>query len=166
MLSDIFWIDTPRRRRLAIMARPRAGDWLTDEVAGWRNTGVTTVASLLERDEVFDLELREEPILCSRHGIEFLSFPIPDRGVPEMFDARAFANALLSRLHAGGSVAIHCRAGIGRSSLVAGAVLVLDGMAATDALAAIARARGTPVPDTAAQTDWLMAFDAMAAGLR
>ena len=33
--------------RLAIMARPRAGDWLEDEISGWRAQGVEIVVSLL-----------------------------------------------------------------------------------------------------------------------
>jgi len=42
-------------------------------------------------------------------------------------------------------------------------VLVLDGMAANEALAAIATARRTPVPDTDAQRDWLEGFESMVA---
>jgi hypothetical protein len=33
---------------LAIMARPRAGDWLDGEIAGWRAQGIGVIVSLLE----------------------------------------------------------------------------------------------------------------------
>jgi hypothetical protein len=38
------------------------------------------VVSLLERSEIRELELQAEPSLCADAGIQFLSFPIPDRG--------------------------------------------------------------------------------------
>jgi hypothetical protein len=34
MRSKIHWIDLPTGFRLAIMPRPRAGDWLVGEIAG------------------------------------------------------------------------------------------------------------------------------------
>lgn len=80
-----------------------------------------------------------------------------------MREAETLAETLLGRIAKGQAVAIHCRAGIGRSSIIAGSVLVLDGMSAIEALAAIATARRTPVPDTDAQRDWLAGFEAMVA---
>ena len=36
MRADIYWIaDTPSGR-LAILGRPRSGDWLSDEIADWK----------------------------------------------------------------------------------------------------------------------------------
>jgi len=40
MVSDIYWIKTSASLRLAIMARPRAGDWLEDEIDHWKREGV------------------------------------------------------------------------------------------------------------------------------
>jgi len=64
------------------MPRPRAGDWLDDEVAAWRADGVDMVVSLLGRDEIAELDLVLEPGCCQTRDIAFISFPIPDRGVP------------------------------------------------------------------------------------
>lgn len=156
---SLYWIDHPAGHRLAIMARPRAGDWLEDEIARWRNAGVDLVVSLLEREEIEDLDLRREAALCRSAGIDFTSFPIPDRGVPE---SRAAARALAEAINARGkkhAVAIHCRAGMGRSSLIAAMVLVLAGMSVDDALVAIGRARGMTVPDTDGQVAWLRGFE-------
>jgi len=155
MPSDIYWIDAGVPMRLAIMARPRAGEWLADEVANWEREGVEIVASLLEPDEVRELELEQEPTLCRRHGIEFRSFPIPDHSLPTDDAAAMRFAAELAR--AGKTVAIHCRAGIGRSSLMAAAVLICSGVQGDVALAAIEAARGLPVPDTDAQADWVLA---------
>ena len=141
------------------MPRPRAGDWLEDEVAGWRAEPIDVVASLLERAEINELGLQREPTLCREQGMEFISFPIADRGVPtSQRDADAVAVHLAAEIRAGKSVAIHCRAGIGRSSLMATCTLVRLGLEPEAALAAIGRARGLEVPDTAEQRAWSIAF--------
>jgi hypothetical protein len=36
------------------MARPRAGDWLDDEISGWRAQRIDIIISLLEQEEVSD----------------------------------------------------------------------------------------------------------------
>ena len=165
MLSELYWISDRTPGKLALMARPRAGDWLEDEIGHWRASGIDAVVSLLETEEVSDLGLQPERALCEQHCIDFLSFPIVDRGIPaSMRETKALAETLLGRIARGQAVAIHCRAGIGRSSIIAGSVLVLDGMSANEALAAIATARRTPVPDTDAQRLWLADFEAMVAG--
>jgi protein-tyrosine phosphatase len=154
MPSDLYWIDTGSDRRLAIMARPRAGDWLEDEIDHWKRSGVAIVVSLLEREEVADLGLEEEAAICARNGIDFLSFPIPDRMTPaDVAEAMRFAAATMAAEKA---VAIHCRAGIGRSSIMAAAMLVSESTRPDAALAAIAEARGPPVPDTEAQRRWVL----------
>ena len=55
----------------------------------------------------------------------------------------------------GKTVVIHCRAGIGRASIIAAAVLTLEVATPTAALEMIAAARGCPVPDTAEQVAWV-----------
>lgn len=164
MLSSIYWIETPGPGRLAIMARPRAGEWLEDEVNGWRHQSVDVVVSLLEDSEVGELDLRDEHKLCRARDIEFVSFAIPDRGVPaSVREARALALRLAGMLHNGKSIAVHCRAGIGRSSVVAACVMMCAGVGSQMALERIARARGVAVPDTDAQRDWITAFGNAAA---
>jgi protein-tyrosine phosphatase len=126
MRPKIHWIDLPAGVRLAIIARPRAGDWLDDEIAGWRAEGIGVVVSLLEAGEVEELGLDREPGLCHDLDMEFISFPFPDRGVPmSTREAMALAEAIVARLNEGKAVAVHCRAGIGRSSLISACVLVL-----------------------------------------
>ncbi|WP_232492120.1 protein-tyrosine phosphatase family protein [Novosphingobium kaempferiae] len=139
------------------MARPRAGDWLEDEVENWKRSGVEMVVSLLEAEEIDDLDLRAEAPLCLKKGIEYVSFPIKDRGVPsDLNEARRFASEVAS---SGKTVAVHCRAGIGRSSIIAAAVLVSRGVSAEAALSAISIARRTQVPDTEAQREWVLSLD-------
>jgi protein-tyrosine phosphatase len=113
----------------------------------------------LEREEVAELGLNQEAELCGAEKIEFVSFPIPDRGVPaSLHDAAALVDGVCARLTAGKTVAVHCRAGIGRSALVAACVLTRFGYAASDAFSLIAASRGVTVPDTGAQRDWVVSF--------
>jgi protein-tyrosine phosphatase len=156
MTPNLFWIAEVPRGRLAIMARPRAGDWLVDEMAAWYAAGLTDVICLLEDLEVRDLGLEHEAQIAREAGLRFERFPIPDRGVPAtVAHARALWVDLADRLRAGRSVGIHCRAGIGRSSLMAAGVLREIGVPEDHAWVVIAAARGLAVPDTEAQRAWL-----------
>jgi|SRR5579872_6961537 len=157
--AEIYPIENVPFGRLTIMPRPRAGDWLQDEVASWRRARINWVVSLLESAEIAELGLEQEAEACRREGIGFLTFPIPDRGVPD--SAAEFAvlvESLVSKLRAGCGVAIHCRIGIGRSSLVAACVLASLGQPIEMAWQSIEEARGQLVPDTPEQRAWVASF--------
>jgi protein-tyrosine phosphatase len=159
MAPEIYWIPEVKMGRLGIMARPRAGEWLSDEVAAWCRAGVAAVVSLLESSEIRELGLHEELPLCSASNVEFISFPIPDRGVPQSVRKTIeLVDRITSLLRSEAKVVIHCRAGIGRSSLVAGCVLVKLGFRAEEVFPLIQRARRVPVPDTPEQARWLTVF--------
>ncbi|NPU14595.1 tyrosine protein phosphatase [Bradyrhizobium sp. 83002] len=159
-MSRLHWIDLPASGRLAIAARPRAEDWLADDIAGWAGEGIAVVVSLLEPAEVHDLGLQREVALCEGHGIAFVSFPIPDRGCPDSRSAALrLSQDVAVRLRDGADVLIHCRAGIGRSAVVAACVMSRLGVSAAGALARIAAARGVDVPDTEEQRAWVMQLD-------
>lgn len=159
MRPEVHWVQTSPLR-LAIMARPRAGDWLDDEIAGWRKEGVDFVVSLLEPDEISELGLAREAELCEAYEIEFVSFPISDRGVPaSLKETAALARLVILRIIEGKAVAIHCRAGIVRSSLVAACVLVCSGSTADAAFEMIEKARGVTIPDTNEQREWVERFE-------
>jgi len=150
--------------RLGIMARPRSGEWLRDEVSGWCNVGLNAVVCLLETSEVRELELHDEPGLCESSKIEFISFPITDRGVPSSVRQTAqLVDRVVSLLRNGSSVAIHCRAGIGRSPLIAACVMLKLGFQRDEIFPLLGRARGVSVPDTPAQVQWLSLFNRDAA---
>jgi protein-tyrosine phosphatase len=155
-VPTLYWIDGPWPGRLAVSPRPRGGDWLEDEVAGWRTAGVDVVASLLTPEEVDDLGLTEEANFAAADSLRYLSLPIPDRDIPPSQSAAVeFARTLADELDAGRNVVVHCRQGIGRSGLVATAVLVTGGINAEDAVRRVAEARGLPIPETEAQQQWI-----------
>lgn len=112
---------------------------------------------MLTPDEAAELDLQDEAVLSREAGLEFQAFPIPDYGVPP---SRAGMADLVSRLEkaleSGKNVGVHCRQGIGRSSMVAASLLVAAGETANEAFLHIEKARGRPVPDTAEQREWVV----------
>jgi protein-tyrosine phosphatase len=159
MTPSIYWVRDIEPLRFGIMARPRSADWLEDEILGWKSLGVAKVVSLLEPSEVGELGLEAEASLCAAHGIKFEVFPIADRGTPN--HPTAFLNVaaeLASNVRSGSAVAVHCRAGIGRSGLLGACVLSHLGVAREETFAMLTRARGVTVPDTAGQVEWFKTF--------
>jgi len=156
MFTEPHWIDGPWPGRLAISARPRGGDWLEDELKGWRAAGITKVVLLLTPDEEVALGLEREKQASLDAGLSFLSFPIVDRSVPSS-DERAMCliEELDSDLTRGERVVVHCRQGIGRSGLIASAVLVARGVPPEDAALQVSQARGVTVPETLRQIVWI-----------
>ena len=137
------------------MPRPRAGDWADDEFAGLRELGIDTIVSLLQISEAKEVGLGDEEGLCRQNRIECLSFPIADRAVPD--DIAGYCElvaGIANRLNQGRSVAVHCRAGIGRSGLTVAAVLVALGDLADSVFETVSSARGLTVPDTPEQVEW------------
>ncbi len=159
MRAELPWVEAPWQGRLAILPRPRGGDWLEDEVREWRLAGVEVVVSLLTSDEIVDLDLAEEARLCRENSIQYLSFPIVDRGVPASRRATLeIAKKLEALLAAGNTIVIHCRQGIGRSALVAACILILAGVRPEAAFQRLSAARGCSVPETNEQREWVMQF--------
>jgi protein-tyrosine phosphatase len=159
MRTEICWIEGPWSGRLAIMPRPRGGDWLQDEVRAWRGAGVDILVSAQTEEEVAELNLAREVELCKENGIECLRFPIQDRAVPPSIRvAMEFLRPLERKLAGGQTVAIHCRQGVGGSALLAACLLVLAGFDPETAFGRIQVARGCPVPDTSEQREWVAKF--------
>ncbi|WP_082507377.1 MULTISPECIES: dual specificity protein phosphatase family protein [unclassified Duganella] len=155
MSAEVYWVRDIEPLRLAIMPRPRGGDWLEDEIAGWKRSGVTHVVSLLHRYEIEELSISNEAALCKVSGIEYKSLPIQDRSTPaSSADFFALVHELTSLVQNNHGVAVHCRAGIGRSGLTAACVLLKLGIPAAEAFAILSRARRLPVPDTQSQVEW------------
>jgi protein-tyrosine phosphatase len=159
MQADIYWVTKVGNGRLALLARPRPGDWIEEEIADWQRQGIAVAVSLLEPIEAAGLGLERESELCKANGISFVSFPIPDYGIPSSSPAvQELASGLANRLAAGEAVGIHCRGGVGRSAVIGACTLIAAGYDAESALDLISRARGVEVPETEAQRRFVLEF--------
>ena len=166
-MADRFYeIPTDTPGRLAILPRPRGGDWLDVDVSAWKRAGFDTIVSLLTTDEAHDLKLNAEAKECNSAGLTFQSFPIPDRGVPASRDTFvALVTDLANQIRNGRHIGVHCRQGIGRSGLVAIGTLTEVGIASTEAIRAVSEARGLPVPETPGQLTWIREMNANPVGV-
>ena len=151
-----FWIKI-EGVRLAITPRPRGKDWLEDDIRFLQRAGVDVVVSALASAEAEELGLlEEEGHCCQSNGLEFLSFPIEDRSVPPSFNEfDDLLNSVTAYLRNGKAVGVHCRAGIGRSSMIVASTLIRNGLSVDRAFSAIQDARGCSVPDTPEQRKWV-----------
>jgi protein-tyrosine phosphatase len=155
-MTDIYWIRHDDEPHLAIVARPRGEDWLEDDLAKLKRGGIDILVSLLQEPEAIDLGLHSEGQLAEQCGMEFISYPIPDRETPgDPASFRQLITRLTNAIRSGKRVGAHCRASIGRSTVVTAAVLVELGIRPNDALVLIRIARGYPVPDTIEQQEWI-----------
>ena len=151
---ELYWINDV----IAVATRPRGGEWLRDDLAAAQLEGVRTVVSCLTREEEDELGLEGELETARALGLEFLRIPIADQGTPRPGVVEDVISRIGTSTAPQGKVAIHCRQGLGRSPLVAAAMLVRGGRTPSDAWAAVASARGQPVPETEEQRLWLARF--------
>ncbi len=157
-MKDVYWIgnDEPS---LAIVARPRGDGWLEDDLSRLKRGGVDVLVSLVEPEEAVFLGLANEAGLAEGVGLDFISYPIPDRTTPgDEGSFRTLTARLVNVVRTGKRVGTHCRGCIGRSTVVTAAVLIQLGIEPPDALKLIQDARGCSVPDTPEQLDWILSF--------
>jgi protein-tyrosine phosphatase len=124
------------------------------------------LVSLLEPHEY---DLLGVPDLLTRTrdvGLDVLHFPIIDAWIPRPDECAAFDDliaAIRDSLDAGQRVVIHCRAGIGRSGLVAACVVTTYGHGAADAITLVRQAQPFAV-QTRLQAYFVGQFAERAAG--
>jgi protein-tyrosine phosphatase len=157
MATKIYWIyQSENSAKLGIMARPRGSDWLEEEIKMLKKNNTGLLVSLLKNDEIYELALGQEEELCTRYEIDFINFPIPDRDIPKATDQTdTLIKKLIDKIDIGISVVIHCRMGIGRSSIIAGSILLKKGLKTEHIFQHITKIRGLKVPDTDEQIAWL-----------
>jgi hypothetical protein len=152
MIVRPYWITS----QLAIVPRPRGGDWLDDEMLALKEAGIDVVVSMLQEDEARELGLDREASSAQEKDLKFINFPVPDRGVPlKSSSFIKFLENLEDLLVGGKRIGIHCRACIGRASITSASVLIRSGIPSESAWLQISVARGCSVPDTVEQRDWV-----------
>ena len=157
MIPDIYKVEVIGSGSLSLMAKPISGEWIEDEFSNISRFGIDRIVSLLEPHEVYDLGLEKEKELSEKNGMDFVLYPIPDRGLPRSIDDYLrFTKRLYHEAAGGLNTVVHCRAGIGRAGMVAAGVLLHCGFEPNDAFELISKKRRVTVPDTQEQIDWVI----------
>jgi len=160
MKTDIYKVENIGIGFLAVMANPiagnRAGDKVKEEFIDFANLDIKQVVSLLELDELEETGLEDEEVLTVSNGMDFISFPIKDKGVPiSVEEFSNFSKLLYHQIASGKNTVIHCREGIGRTGLLAASILFHCGFEPVVAFRHIFLKTGVLVPDTIQQSEWL-----------
>lgn len=157
-MNGIYWIEENHRPTgLAIVSRPRGADWLEGDLASVKSGGIDVLVSLLEPEEAEALGLSEEAVVARSLGMQFISYPIPDRSTPpDPTEFQAFVLELRDLARAGKNIGAHCRGCIGRSTVLIASIMIAMGRNPDDVLRLIERSRGCMVPDTPEQREWIL----------
>ena len=157
MPSSIYKVTHLGEGFLAIMAKPVAGEWIDEEFSSIARFGIKRLVCLLQAPEIRELGLATAADLCASKKMEYLHFPIKDRGIPHSLSKTLLLiEDLYNNILQGANTVIHCRAGIGRTGLLSAAVLVRHGYTPVEAFHLLSKARGVQVPDTREQYDWVV----------
>ncbi|MFZ1389535.1 MAG: protein-tyrosine phosphatase family protein [Thiolinea sp.] len=160
MNPSIFKLKDIGAGTLYIMPCPRPSV-LAEDMTFYMDLGVNTMVCLLEKSEMIARGLALEERLCQELDLRFEHFPIPDRSIPSNVAAfRQLVDRLEAELKQGRQVAIHCYAGIGRTGVLAGSLLIRDGMTPQAAIELMSVTRGHNMPQTQVQYEFLVDNDA------
>ena len=157
MQAEMYKVGTIGKGFFAIMARPSLEENDPASVVNISRLDINLVVSLLEINEARTLGLDAEREQARALGMQFVSFPIPDMGIPTSVEEFAsLSKMLLKQIDAGANLLVHCHAGIGRSGLLAAGILLHCNLNPQQAFAHVSKMRGVRVPETPEQEYWLI----------
>jgi atypical dual specificity phosphatase len=113
--------------QLGGLPRPGIVASVADDLAALGRLGITTLITLEETDTVPAEALRAA-------GIAALHFPIPDMDAPTAPEAARWCREIAGQLERGEVVAVHCRAGQGRTGTILACQAIWAGATAIEAL--------------------------------
>ncbi|MDK9695855.1 MAG: phosphatase [Siculibacillus sp.] len=118
--------------------------------------GAALLVTLIDEKEL-PLPLADWRAEVEAAGLELRHLPISDYGVPDDRFEREWSRARLAdRLVAGETVALHCRAGLGRTGTIAARLLIeISGLDAEAAIATVRRDHVAEAVETAEQVHHL-----------
>lgn len=154
MKPSIYLVADNLPGKLYIMPKP-SGEWLNEDVENYDLIGIDMIVSMLELNEASELSLEKQGEVCREQQLAFTQFPIVDRGLPEVEQFTSLIREIIDNLKDGKNIAVHCRAGIGRSGLTVCSALLGFGYSPTDAMKLTSEARGVEVPDTEQQREFI-----------
>lgn len=120
-------------KRGLLAGTPRPGIFfdIRYDLDALKRVGVTALVSLTQTP-------MEEDIL-EEYGIQCLRSPIPDMGAPGLDQAIGICQAMDKMIKNNQVIAVHCRAGLGRTGTVLASYLIWEGAAPLEALETVRR---------------------------
>lgn len=112
--------------KLAGTPRPGVVSELEYDLAGLKRVAVTSLISLMSTQVEADKLLP--------YGISTHWFPIPDMGAPDFATAKKICETIEGLIADGNVIAVHCRAGLGRTGTILVAYLIWSGQSPIAAL--------------------------------
>jgi atypical dual specificity phosphatase len=135
---------------LAGCAHPLGWGGSAEGLEELRERGIGAIVSL-EEDGI-------PAYLIADLGMHHMHVPIPDFGTPSIEDALALVDFIRREVQAGNAVAVHCRAGYGRTGTALACYLVATGEGAERAIHRVRRARPGSI-ETAEQEGFVRHFE-------
>lgn len=120
-----------KRGILAGTPRPGIVIDMKYDLQALQRVGVTVLVSLTERP----LDVEE----LRTYGIDSIRFPMPDMQAPAIEDAMRYCAEMEELMRTGKVIAVHCRAGLGRTGTMLAAQLIWEGAEALEALEKVRR---------------------------
>ncbi len=145
---------------ITMMPRPPGKHELSSFCGFLANQSIDKVVSLLQISEAKSLGLEYQETELSNKNIQFVNFQIKDHSVPQfILPFNQLVKVINEDLKAGKNIAIHCYAGIGRTGMLAAALLINQGESVDTALIKLSKVRGLRVPETIQQISWLHHYE-------
>jgi atypical dual specificity phosphatase len=109
---------------------------LDEDLAALSSRGIRRLVSLTDMPRDFEST-------CLSNGLEWVSYPIPNKGLPESLKAaRRLVGDIVSAIRSDIPVCVHCYAGVGRAGLVLSSVVgVYYNLSAEEAIARVREVR-------------------------
>jgi len=140
---------------------------LRDDLRDLTAWGASAVMSLVEDDEFARLGVPEFAAEIRRTRLVWYHMAIPDMSTPGKTFDEAWARdgaRIFGSLRAGERVLVHCAGGLGRSGMIAAKLLTALGASASQAVAAVRRARPGAI-ETDGQLDYVLNGPSLAASV-
>ena len=122
--------------------------------------GVGTLVSLLPSHELEWAGGADLVDAAESRDLKVLRLAIPDQGICSMEELSKTVALISEALSRGEKVVIHCMGGLGRSGLMAAAVLIRAGLSAEPAVERVRAARGPRAVETQVQYDFVKRYSA------
>lgn len=120
---NFLWL---KKGRLAGTPKPGILTDVDFDMTALKRVGITTLVNLME--EAFSRKI------LTQYDIKGIHFPIKDMDVPTIEETKSFCQKIEEQMAAGEVIAMHCKAGLGRTGTMLASILIWEGMSALKAL--------------------------------